>query len=75
MIKCLIVEYKRSTFQLGLQARNVNDQRKIITKDRSALFISKGKRRKEKREQKSRGDEKKEKKKEETKEEKRKKKK
>ena len=28
MIKCLIMEYKRSTFQLGLQARNVNKSEK-----------------------------------------------
>ena len=34
------MEYKRSTFQLGLQARNVNNQRKIIAKDRTAFFIS-----------------------------------
>ena len=33
--------YERSTFQLGLQARNVNNQRKIITTDRTALFILK----------------------------------
>ena len=33
--------YECSTFQLGLQARNVNNQRKIITTDRTALFISK----------------------------------
>ena len=30
-----------SIFQLGLQARNVTNQRKIITTDRTALFISK----------------------------------
>jgi len=35
------MEYECSTFQLGLQARNVNNQRKIITTDRTALFISK----------------------------------
>ena len=35
------MEYKRSTFQLGLQARNVNKSEKIITTDRTALFISK----------------------------------
>ena len=28
MIKCLAMEYKRSTFQLGLQARNVNKSEK-----------------------------------------------
>ena len=28
MIKCLIMEYKRSTFQSGLQARNVNKTEK-----------------------------------------------
>ena len=28
MIKCLIMEYKRNTFQLGLQARNVNKSEK-----------------------------------------------
>ena len=38
MIKCLIIEYKRSTFQLGLQARN---QRKIITTDSTAFLITK----------------------------------
>ena len=38
MIKCLIMENKRSTFQLGLQARNVNKSEKA---DRTALFISK----------------------------------
>ena len=27
-IKCLIMEYKRSTFQFGLQARNVNKSEK-----------------------------------------------
>ena len=41
MIKCRIMEFKRSTFQLGLQAINVTNQRKIITTDRTALFISK----------------------------------
>ena len=41
MFKCLIMEYKRSTFQLGLQARNVNKSEKIITTNRTALFISK----------------------------------
>ena len=30
-----------SIFQLGLQARNVTNQRKIITTDRTTLFISK----------------------------------
>ena len=30
-----------SIFQLGLQARNVTNQRKIVTTDRTALFISK----------------------------------
>ena len=35
------MEYKRSTFQLGLQARNVNKSEKIITTNRTALFISK----------------------------------
>ena len=35
------MEYKRSTFQLGLQARNVNKSEKIITMDRTALFMSK----------------------------------
>ena len=38
MIKCLIMEYKRSTFQLGLQARNVNksekNQQRIVTTKR-----------------------------------------
>ena len=34
MIKCVTMEYKRSTFQLGLQARNVNKSIKIITTDR-----------------------------------------
>ena len=28
MIKCIIVEFKRSTFQLSLQARNVNKSEK-----------------------------------------------
>ena len=32
------MEYKRSTFQFGLQARNVNKSEKA---DRTALFISK----------------------------------
>ena len=41
MIKCLIIQYKRSRFQLGLQARNVNKSEKIITTDCTALFISK----------------------------------
>ena len=41
MIKCRIMEFKRSTFQLGLQAINVTNQRKIITSNRTALFISK----------------------------------
>ena len=41
MIKGLNVEYKRSTFQLGLQARNANKSEKIITTDRTALLISK----------------------------------
>ena len=35
------MENKRSTFQLGIQARNVNKSEKIITTDRTALFISK----------------------------------
>ena len=30
MIKCLIKEYKRCTFQLGLQARNVNKSEKNL---------------------------------------------
>ena len=35
------MEYKRSTFQLGLQARNVSKSEKNRTTDGTALFISK----------------------------------
>ena len=28
MIKCRIIQYKRNTFQLGLQARNINKSEK-----------------------------------------------
>jgi len=34
MIKCLIMEYKRSTFQLGLQARNVNKSEEETIRDK-----------------------------------------
>ena len=41
MIKYQIIQYTRSTFQLGLQARNVNKSGKITPTYRTALFISK----------------------------------
>ena len=41
MIKCRIIQYKRGTFQLGLQARNINKSEKNHATDRTALFISK----------------------------------
>ena len=54
------MEYKRCTFQLGLQARNVNKSEKNHNTDSTALFREKKKRRKEKKiKEKKKGEEKK----------------
>ena len=68
MIKYLIMKYKQSMFQLGLQARNVNKSRKNHNNGQNRLNVinkekTKRRRRENRRVEKRRKDKKKEKKK------------